>query len=98
QHRRPARHRHITQQMLTPIVRLRPTATPATTDDSRGGLDQQLQLATVLTGGEHDEPWQVQHDLRRRAGSVNTHWGLLRSVACSLWIMKAQIGRASCRE
>jgi hypothetical protein len=75
--------------MLTPVMRLRPTSAPMTMDNRSGGLDQQLQLAAVLTSGEHHEPWQVQHDLRRTAGNVNTHWGLLRSVAWSLWIMKA---------
>src|SRR5690606_20861466 len=75
--------------MLTPVMHLRPTAALVTMDNRGGGLDQQLQLAAVLTGREQHAPWPVQHDLRGTAGSVNTHWGLLRSVAWSLWLMTA---------
>lgn len=83
-------------------MRLRPRTALPTVDYSGGGLDQQLQLTAVLTRGEHHEPGQVQHDLRRTAGSVNTHWGLLRSDAWSLWIMKAPalfsaVTRPACR-
>src|SRR5690606_32871742 len=67
-----------------------PRTAPATVDLGRGGLDEQLELAAVLARGENDEAGQVNDGFRAATGSVSTHWGLQRSVAWSLWIMRPQ--------
>src|SRR5690606_13443645 len=72
------------------VVHHGPRTAPATADLGRRGLDQQLELAAVLARGENDEAGQVNDGLRAATGSVSTHWGLQRSVAWSLWIMRPQ--------
>ncbi len=56
---------------------LRRTTALATMDISRHRLDEQLELAAVLTRRQHDEAGQVNNRFRAATGSVSTHWGLL---------------------
>jgi hypothetical protein len=89
--RSPPTDRHVTQQMLTPVMSLGPAAALGIMDNRCGGLDGQLQLAAVLTRREHHEAGQVEIRFRPAPDSVRTHWASCDPWLGRFWIMRPSL-------